>query len=64
MTERNWNITIPESAYQKHLDIILELREKVAKIKKIATKHHNERYDTDWDSMQKALNKIYKLVNK
>ena len=34
------------------------------KIKKIADKHNDERYDTDWDSMQEALMKIYKLVNK
>lgn len=34
------------------------------KIKKIVNKHNDERYDTDWDSMQEALMKIYKLVNK
>ena len=34
------------------------------KIKKIADKAYEERYDTDWDSLQSALNKIYRLVNK
>ncbi len=32
------------------------------KIKKIAGKHHEERYDTDWDSMQEALMKIWELT--
>lgn len=32
------------------------------KIKKIAQNHYNERYDTDWDSMQSALYKIWKLT--
>ncbi len=32
------------------------------KVKKIAGKHHEERYDTDWDSMQEALMKIWELT--
>jgi hypothetical protein len=32
------------------------------KIKKIAEKHHDERYDTDWDDMQSKLEKIWKLT--
>ena len=38
--------------------------EKLDKIKKITDKHYKERYDTDWDSMQEALMKIWKIVNK
>jgi hypothetical protein len=34
------------------------------KVKKIADKWHEERYDTDWDFLQGSLMKIYKLVNK
>ena len=32
------------------------------KITKIVNKCHEERYDTDWDTMQKALYKIWKLT--
>ncbi len=38
--------------------------ERVNKIKKIADKWYEERYDTDWDFLQGSLMKIYKLVNK
>ena len=34
------------------------------KIKKIADKWYDERYDTDWDFLQGSLMKIYKLVHK
>lgn len=43
---------------------IVLMRKQLADIKRIANKAHEERYDTDWDSLQSALNKIYKLVNK
>jgi len=35
---------------------------KLKQIKEIVDKHHEERYDTDWDSMQKSLYKIWKIV--
>ncbi len=38
--------------------------EKITKIKKIADKWYDERWDTDWDTLQGSLMKIYKLVNK
>jgi len=31
-------------------------------IQKLAQKHHDERYDTDWDSMQSILEKIWKIT--
>lgn len=34
------------------------------KVKKIADKWHEERYDTDWDSLMTALSKIHRIVNK
>ena len=40
---------------------VFEEREK---IKKIADKWYDERYDTDWDFLQGSLMKIYKLVHK
>ena len=55
-------IEIPESAYQEHLDKILRFTIKFDKIKKIAKKQHDERYVTDWDDMQKALEKIWRLT--
>jgi len=36
---------------------------KVNKITKIVDKWHKERYDTDWDTLQGSLMKIYKLVH-
>ena len=36
----------------------------IEKIKKIADKAHEERYDTDWDTMQGALYKIWEIVHK
>jgi len=40
------------------------MTDKLEKIKKIADKYYEERWDTDWDSLHEALMKIYKLVNK
>ena len=40
------------------------MTDKLDKIKKIADKWYDERYDTDWDFLQGSLMKIYKLVNK
>lgn len=37
-------------------------KEKLEKIKKIAQKHHDERWNTDWDDMQERLYKIWKLT--
>jgi len=34
------------------------------KITKIVDKWFDERYDTDWDTLQGSLMKIYKLVHK
>jgi len=34
------------------------------KVKKIADKWYEERYDTDWDSLMIALSKIHRIVNK
>ena len=36
----------------------------LGKIKKIADDFHEERYDTDWDTMQGALYKIWEILNK
>lgn len=32
------------------------------KIEKIVEKWYNERYDTDWDTLQGSLMKIYKII--
>ena len=37
---------------------------KLDQIKKIADKWHEERYDTDWDTLQGSLMKIWRIVNK
>jgi len=37
--------------------------DKLEKIKKIADKCHEERWDTDWDTLQGSLYKIWKIVN-
>ncbi len=37
--------------------------ERIKKITKIVDKWHKERYDTDWDTLQGSLMKIYKLVH-
>lgn len=37
--------------------------ERINKIIKIVDKWHKERYDTDWDTLQGSLMKIYKLVH-
>ncbi len=40
-----------------------ENAKKINKITKIVDKWHKERYDTDWDTLQGSLMKIYKLVH-
>lgn len=37
---------------------------KLTEIKKITDKWYEERYETDWDSVQGALSKIRKIVNR
>lgn len=40
-----------------------ENAKRINKITKIVDKWHKERYDTDWDTLQGSLMKIYKLVH-
>lgn len=42
-------------------DKIFETYKKMKQIKKVAQEHRNERYNTDWQSMQANLYKIWKL---
>jgi len=39
------------------------MAKRINKITKIVDKWHKERYDTDWDTLQGSLMKIYKLVH-
>ncbi len=39
-------------------------KNKLEKIKKIADKWHEERWDIDWDGLQGSLMKIWRIVNK
>ena len=54
---------LDETGSSKYL-WIFNKPDKLDKIKKIADKYYEERWDTDWDSLHEALMKIYKLVNK
>ncbi len=46
---------------RRAVKLVFEEREK---IKEIVDSWHEERYDTDWDTLQESLMKIYKLVHK
>ncbi len=42
----------------------MRLKRIEAKINRIVDSWHEERYDTDWDTLQSSLMKIYRMMHK